>query len=207
MKPGDFVLLWAGGYNVWTDTQTLFQGLSSAMKEDPDIRFVSTGGPVVNDRPYREFRRMVDQSPSRERFLFMDWVPRSDLLQLYEESDCGISLDTDCYETELGARNRLLDMTGNGLPVIASEGPEISFHLAREGFGRLFKIGDPAGLSHCILEVARLKRSGSLTPKEVLSRRAIDCFGVAPLTPAPHGMGAKSNLRTRPSGHLRGLSA
>ena len=182
VKQGDFVLLWAGGYNAWTDVQTLFQGLSSAMKEDPAIRFVSTGGPVVNDRPYQEFRRMVEQSPSRERFLFMDWIPRSELLQLYEESDCGISLDADCYETELGARNRLLDMAGNGLLIIASEGPEISFHLAREGFGRLFRIGDATGLSKRILEAAFLKKSGSLPPKEVLSGRALGCFGVAPLS-------------------------
>lgn len=182
VKPGDFVILWAGGYNVWTDVQTLFQGISSAMDKDPAIRFVSTGGAVVDSQPYLEFRRMVDQSPSRERFLFMDWIPRSELLQLYEESDCGISLDANCYETELGTRNRLLDMIGNGLPVIASEGPEISFHLAKEGVGRLFKIGDSTGLSHRILEMALLKRSGSLDPKEVISSRALGAFGVAPLS-------------------------
>ncbi len=43
---GDFVVLWSGGYNTWTDVDTLFAGLIKAMKEEPRLRFVSIGGAI-----------------------------------------------------------------------------------------------------------------------------------------------------------------
>ena len=41
-----FVVLWSGGYNVWSDIETLLQGLEKAMDEQPSIHFLSTGGAI-----------------------------------------------------------------------------------------------------------------------------------------------------------------
>ena len=36
-----FVVLWAGGYNTWTDVDLLYEALTRAMDEVPELRFVS----------------------------------------------------------------------------------------------------------------------------------------------------------------------
>ena len=172
----DFILLWAGGYNVWMDAVTLFKGLERAMESDPHLKFVSTGGPVVHDRPYREFRQLINQSRNKDRYHFLGWIPRRKLIQLYRECDCGLSIDTDCYEAELGTRNRLLEMLTFGLPVITSAATEISASIVREGFGRVFEIGDEEQLSTAVLEMAAAQRSGEAEKKADLAERAKQRF-------------------------------
>jgi glycosyltransferase involved in cell wall biosynthesis len=168
----DFILLWAGGYNVWMDAVTLFKGLDRAMESDPHLSFVSTGGPVVHEGPYREFRQLIDQSRNKNRYHFLGWISRRKLIQLYRESDCGLSIDSDCYEAELGTRNRLLEMLSFGLPVITSAATEISEIIAREDFGRVFEIGNEDQLSAAVLKMAAARRSGKAEKKEDLAKRA-----------------------------------
>jgi glycosyltransferase involved in cell wall biosynthesis len=172
----DFILLWAGGYNVWMDAVTLFKGLDRAMESDPHLRFVSTGGPVVHDKPYREFRQLINQSRNKDRYHFLGWIPRRKLIQLYRECDCGLSIDSDCYEAELGTRSRLLEMLALGLPVITSAATEISASIFREEFGRVFEIGDEEQLSTAVLEMASVKRSGRAEKREDLAKRAKQRF-------------------------------
>lgn len=179
VKEDDFVLLWAGGYNVWADTETLFKGLAAAMGRDPSVKFISTGGPVVDEKPYRRFLQLVGQSPHRDRFIFLGWVSRTELLQLYQECDSGISTDADCYEAELGTRTRLLEMIGRGMPFISTPSSEIASILARDGFGRLTAVGDSDGLSDIILEMSRKKKSGQSGKKENMAAEARERFAGA----------------------------
>ena len=39
-------MLWSGGYNLWTDVDTLFRGLEAAMARNPKVHFLSTGGAI-----------------------------------------------------------------------------------------------------------------------------------------------------------------
>jgi len=172
VEEDDFVALWAGGYNVWMDPVTLFKGLEGAMASDPSLKFVSTGGPVVNEGPYRKFRALIDRSRFKERYLFLGWVSRLKLIQLYRECDCGLSIDRDCYETDLGARNRLLEMLAFGLPVVTSSATEISGIIAQEKFGRVFEIGNEEQLASAVIKTAEAKRSGEAETRSDLARRA-----------------------------------
>lgn len=151
-----FVVLWAGGYNTWTDVDTLFRGLTSAMQANPRIVFVSVGASTYDgpDNVYEHLLELVDASDFRDRFLFLGWRPWKEMEDFYRESDIGINIDSLHYETIYGTRTRLVEMIGCGLPVVTTYGTELSALLNEAGGALAFDPGDAAGLSVCILRVA-----------------------------------------------------
>ncbi len=174
---GDFVVLWAGGYNTWTDVDTLFGGLTAAMREEPRLRFVSLGGamPGRDETTYYRFRRLVDESDLADRFVFAGWVPTDDVPNYYFESDVGINIDRYSYEMLIGCRYRILDMLRAGLPVVTTLGTEISHLVEHERLGATFAPGDAQGLKGALLELARdeprRRRSATRARDYVLKNR------------------------------------
>jgi len=156
VAPNDFVVLFAGGYNTWTDVDTLFDGIERAMRRNRRVRFVSTGGAIKghDERTFEHFMQRIRGSAFADRFIFVGWVPTADVPSYYLESDVGINSDRLNYETLLGARYRLTDMCKAGLPVITSLGTEISCEIGRAGLGLTFTIGDANGLAEAILRMA-----------------------------------------------------
>lgn len=175
----DFVILWAGGYNTWTDVTTLFQGLTSAMREDPRIRFVSLGGalPGRDEQTFYRFRQRVAESDLAERFAFVEWAPNEAVPDYYFESDVGINIDRYSYEMLIGDRYRILDMLRAGLPVITSLGTEISQVVREERLGLTFAPGEAGALKEAILTLARdeaLRRRCAARAKDwVFKHRAL----------------------------------
>src|SRR2546425_1252761 len=100
-----FVVLWVGGYNAWSDPTTLFVGIDGAMSQANAIHFVSIGGPVVSDAPYRRLEELIATSRHRERYHLMGWrQERREVLKAYREANVGISVDLPIYETHFGTR-------------------------------------------------------------------------------------------------------
>ncbi|MCX5705899.1 MAG: SPASM domain-containing protein [Candidatus Omnitrophica bacterium] len=130
VSEGDFVILWSGGYNNWTDIDTLFSGLEIAMSGNSRIKFVSTGGEISGQREavYARFLRLIDGSKYKDRFIMLGWVATEDLANIYLESDLGINIDKYCYEVVLGSRHRLLDWMKAGLPILTTNFSELT-HL------------------------------------------------------------------------------
>jgi len=153
----DFVVLWAGGYNTWTDVDTLFAGLVEAMREEPRLKFVSLGGamPGRDEVTFYRFRQLIDESEFADRFLFTGWVPNEEVPNYYFESDVGINIDRFSYEMLIGCRYRILDMLRAGLPVVTTLGTEISEIVEQERLGMTFAPGDAQGLKECLLTLAR----------------------------------------------------
>ena len=151
-----FIVLWSGGYNVWTDVETLFEALNQAMSRDPRVLFVSAGGGVKLARhgAYERFLSMIETSPHRRRFHMLGWRPVKEIPGLYRDADVGISLDSFHYETILGTRTRLVEMLRYGLPVITSAGCELSTIIRDEALGLTFPIGDAETLCDRILHFA-----------------------------------------------------
>ena len=144
-----FVVLWAGGYNTWTDVDMLFAALEAAMGAEPSLHFVSTGGAIDghDDRTFERFRQAVRESPRRDRYHFVGWVPTEDVPRYYADANLGINIDSDNYETLYGARNRLNEWMSAGLPVLTTRGTEISRTIEDEGLGSVVPTGDPEPLS------------------------------------------------------------
>ena len=151
-----FVVLWAGGYNTWTDVDMVFDGLTAAMREVPDLHFVSTGG-VIEGHDELTFKRFLDRiavSDFRDRFHLAGWVPTADVPSYYFESDIGINVDSRNYETFFGARNRLNEWLKVGLPVLTTSGTEISKTIAEEGLGLTCGMGDTIGFGEQLIWAA-----------------------------------------------------
>ncbi len=156
VEDGDFVVLWCGGYNTWTDVDTLFAGLEEAMARHPSIRYVSVGANTYQgpDNVYQRFLAMVERSPFRERFHMLGWRPWTEIARFYRESDVGLNIDALHYETLYGTRTRLVEMIGAGLPVVTTLGPELSYLLEAAEAARTFAIGDATALARHLVELA-----------------------------------------------------
>lgn len=152
-----FIVLWCGGYNVWTDVQTLFWGLNDAMERDPRIHYVSAGAAVSmqNNTSYDRLLELINRSPNKHRFHMLGWQPSSVIPGLYHQADVGVNLDASHYETMLGTRTRLVEMMHHGLPVITTLGCELSYIVKNQELGLTFRIGDAKMFSNQIRELAR----------------------------------------------------
>lgn len=152
-----FVVLWTGGYNTWTDVDLLFDALTMAMKEISDLHFVSTGGVIEghDELTFKRFLDRVQESALRERFHLAGWVPTADVPSYYFESDLGINIDSDNYETVFGARNRLNEWLKVGLPVLTTSGTEISRTIADQGLGLTCETGDTVTFGEQLIWAAR----------------------------------------------------
>ncbi|MEO8357350.1 MAG: glycosyltransferase [Chloroflexota bacterium] len=151
-----FVVLWCGGYNVWTDVDTLFDALNDAMEKDPRIHYVSAGAGVqmAENNSYERFQEMIAKSPHCARFHLLGWQPSYVVPGLYGQADVGVNLDAFHYETLLGTRTRLVEMMHYGLPVITTLGCELSHIVENQELGLTFPIGDAATLSNHIRAMA-----------------------------------------------------
>jgi len=155
-KETDFVVLYSGGYNTWTDVDTLFHGLEKAMAKKPNLVFVSTGGQIDfhDDLTYPHFRELIDKSKFKDRFHLCGWVTTSDLPNYYLEADLGINSDRYCYEAILGARTRILDWLRVPLTFISTPLSEITQYLIQNNLAYGFKQADSDDLAEKLVRIS-----------------------------------------------------
>lgn len=147
-----FVVLWSGGYNVWSDVDTMFKGLESAMAVHPSLHFISTGGEIEghDESTYRRFERLIDASEFSQRFHLQGWV-KAHLVPSYQaESDLGVLSEIPIYEGQLGSKNRIVQWMGSDLPVLYNRVGELGDLLESENLGLTFDVGDHQGMSEAI---------------------------------------------------------
>lgn len=152
----DVVVLHTGGYNTWMDEASLFAGLELAMRADPRIRFVSTGGAIKghNEKTFEDFCRRVEASKFQNRFHFAGWVPTDLVWEYLTESDMAVNIDLPCHEGTMGWRNRIVDWALAELPILTTPLSEISRDLGQHGCAEVFAFQDPEALSQAILHIA-----------------------------------------------------
>jgi len=155
----NFVILYSGGYNTWTDIETLFFGLEIAMKRNPKIIFVSTGGKIEghDEYTYEKFQNMINSSDIKDRFHLCGWVQHEDLPNYYLESDLAINSDKYTYEALLGSRTRVLDWMKASLPFISTPLSEIILYLTKKGLAYSFQSGKPEDLAEKLLRITSNK--------------------------------------------------
>ena len=151
-----FVVLWSGGFNTWTDVDTLFAGLDGAMASCPQLHFVSTGGslPPHDSQTYPHFQTLVAGSAYQDRYHLLGWQPYEGLHNYYLESDLGIVLDRWSYEGVLGSRTRLLDWLLYGLPVALTVTAELTEELVAAELAFSFPHGDSKALAALLIRLA-----------------------------------------------------
>lgn len=149
----DFVVLWTGGYNTWTDVDTLFKGLEIAMADNSLIKFVSTGGeiPEQDINTYPKFLEMIANSKFKDNFVMNGWIAGEDVPSYYFEADIGINIDRDIYEVKLGSKSRILDWMRAGLCVLSSNVCELTEIMQIQKAGYTFLPQNPEDLAEKIL--------------------------------------------------------
>lgn len=152
-----FVVLWCGGYNTWTDVDTLFKALEWAMDRNERVHYVSVGASTYDgpDNVYDKLLQLIDRSANRDRFHMMGWRPWAEVADYYRESDVGLNIDAIHYETIFGTRTRLVEMLAASLPVITSRGCELADLIGDYGAGLVFDSGDWCGFGEHILRVVQ----------------------------------------------------
>ncbi len=157
-----FVLLWIGGYNTWVDEITLFKAVNDAMAKCEKLYFVSTGGEIagLDNKTFAKFKKMIEESPHKNRFIFLGWVDTAQIPSLYKRAQAGINVDRRCVETLTGARNRINEMMKFGLPVVTTLGSEIAGEVEKVGAGLATKSGDHLALTQAIIEFHEEWRGG-----------------------------------------------
>ncbi len=168
VKNEDFVILWTGGYNTWTDIDTLFKGLEKVFEKDPSVKFVSTGGEIPEQdlNTYPRFLSMINNSRFRDNYIMRGWIPGTDVPNYYFEADIGINIDKDIYEVRLGSKNRILDWMRAGLCVLSSNVCELTEIMRREKAGYVFKAGDSSDLAGVVLKLSKNRKAVKKTALE-----------------------------------------
>jgi glycosyltransferase involved in cell wall biosynthesis len=152
----DFVILWSGGYNTWTDVKTMFTALEMAFSANPKIKFVSTGGQIEShdELTYNQFQAMIETSKFKDRFILKGWVPFSQVPAYWRNANLGINIDLFTYEAILGSRNRILDWMQAGLPLVTSELCELSYILKKYQLGFTFRPERADRLAELLIQLA-----------------------------------------------------
>jgi glycosyltransferase involved in cell wall biosynthesis len=149
-----FVILYSGGYNTWTDVDTLFNALEVVLCQCPNVVLVSTGGKIEghDDMTYTRFQKLIEGSRYRERYHLRGWVPSEDIPSYYLESNVAVNVDRPSYEAMLGSRTRALDWMRAGLPCVLSSLTELSDEIEKAGAGLTYRPGDSQDLVRCLLQ-------------------------------------------------------
>jgi glycosyltransferase involved in cell wall biosynthesis len=135
---------------------TLFKALEQAMGNSARIHFVSVGASTYTaaETQYDRLVQLVTQSRFASRFHLLGWRPWKDIPSFYHGSDVGINIDAMHYETVYGTRTRLMEMLAYNLPVLTTEGCELSYILRQQQVGVSFPVGDDATLAQHIRQLA-----------------------------------------------------
>jgi len=152
-----FVVLWSGGYNVWSDIDTLFVGLEKAMAEEPAIHFLSTGGAISghDESTYDKFQEFIAASPNEERYHLAGWLKSEEVPTYVAAADLGVLADRPMYEGMLGSKNRIVQWMADGLPAVYNRVGEIGDYLASGDLGLTFAVGDSNALAERLVWAAR----------------------------------------------------
>ncbi len=155
-----FVVGQIGGFNAWFDEETLFKGLEKAMKKNPKIHFITTGGAIkgVDEDSYPRFHKRIKKSKFKNHFHLLGWIKTEKIPLVYAQSNSIINTDFDCTETTMGARNRLTESLKFSKTIITTLGSEIAKEIVEHEAGLGVNNGDHKNLAEIIYKLSKDKK-------------------------------------------------
>jgi len=172
-----FSVLWSGTLNTWADVKTLARGIYLAKKELPRLQLILTGGSVKghDEKTSRIFQEEVEKYHLQDTIKFTGWLELNELDRYLYNSDCGLCIDDFCWESFIGARYRITNMLGYGLPVICTENTEISRNVKNNHLGITIKPRSPEELKKALLTIAS-DLSTWRKKKKQIQQKALELF-------------------------------
>jgi glycosyltransferase involved in cell wall biosynthesis len=158
IRPGDTVLLWAGGIWDWLDPLVIIKAVGEISKTRSDIKlvFLGTRDPNSNNRTMSMLERCKAESKAlgaldQTVFFLEGWVPYDERQDYLLDADIGVSAHPDTIESRFSFRTRLLDYLWAGLPMIVSQGDGFSEYIADKQLGVTVPMGDVSAWQTAIL--------------------------------------------------------
>jgi glycosyltransferase involved in cell wall biosynthesis len=136
-------ILQGSGINIQRGAEEAVQAISLV---ENGILLIIGGGDVIP-----ELKMTVQKLHSEDKVIFKNKMPSSELRKYTEASDAGLSLDKD---TNLNYRyslpNKLFDYLHAGIPVIASNLPEVSHVINKYDVGMIINSHQPNDIAQCM---------------------------------------------------------
>lgn len=152
-----FMVMWLGGYNTWSDEETLFRALELAMVRKPRLHYVSCGGGIKGhvEQTYDKFVGRIAASPHKDRYHLVGWRPWDELGDFFADADAAVCTDLPTLEGRFGARTRILDLLLNEVPVVTNATDEATREFAELDMLHHVAPRDAAALADGLLAIAK----------------------------------------------------
>jgi len=152
-RPGELLVIFQGsGINEGRGGEEL----TDAMSRVEGVKLVIIGSGDIIDR----MRRFVREKGIENRIVFLPRMPWEEMMKYTICCDAGLSLDADnCTNHRYSLPNKLFDYISAGIPVVASNLPEVAAIIKEYDCGMILREVTPS----CIAEVlAELRDDRSL---------------------------------------------
>ena len=170
----DEIVLWNGGIWNWLDPACAVRAFALLAERRPQARLVFMGGTdhSAARRASEEARQAAAAAGLLDRVLFNDrWVPYEERADWLWDASCAVTTHREHLETRFAFRTRLLDCFWARLPVVCTEGDDLSERVRRERLGEAVAPGDEAALADAL---ERVLAAGRASFAEVLGAVATE---------------------------------
>jgi len=169
IAPGDEIVLWNGGIWNWLDPACAVRALAHLVARRPRARLVFMGrGDMAAARvASAKARQAAVDAGLLDRSVFFndEWVPYHERAAWLQDADCAVGTHLEHLETRYAFRTRLLDCFWAGLPVVCTEGDDLSERVRRERLGEAVAPGDHVAVADAlerVLEAGRASYAAAL---------------------------------------------
>jgi glycosyltransferase involved in cell wall biosynthesis len=137
------LILQGAGINIQRGAEELVQ----AMQYVSDAHLFIIGGGDV----FEELKKLIEQLNLSAKITIKDKMPKTELLQYTFNADIGISIDKDTnLNYHFSLPNKIFDYIQAGIPVLASDLPEIKSIIERYTIGCIIDKHDPKHIAEKI---------------------------------------------------------
>ena len=153
----DEIVLWNGGLWRWLDAPTAIRAVAALRARRPGLRlvFMGAGTGAAGRVAGEEARRVAAELGLLDTVVHFNdaWVPYAQRANWLLDATCAISTHRDHLETRFAFRTRLLDCFWAALPVVCTEGDDLSERVERDGLGATCAAGSPASAAAALERV------------------------------------------------------
>lgn len=149
-------LVFFGGIYDWYDPLLALEALKEVASRWPDVRLLFVRNPNAATTPQVQLERTQARAAElglERNVILTDWIPFDERGPALADSDVGLIVHREGFETDVSIRTRVLDFLWAGMPVIASSGGSASEIIGKSGGGRLVAPGDLAALAAMLSEL------------------------------------------------------
>ena len=143
------ILLQGSGINVDRGGEELIQAMDPSLGIQDAILLIIGSGNVIH-----RLKQQVRDSGLQQRVMFLPRMPFAELWQYTRHASVGVSLDKDSsLNYRFSLPNKLFDYIMAGVPVLASDLPEVAAVIRQYNCGHIINSHEPAIIAHTISQM------------------------------------------------------